>query len=410
MLSNKRVFITGISGFVGSHLAKYLVDHGNEVYGLVRRRADGSKPKNVVRLRIYEQLHLIEGDISSISNLGAALEIAKPDIIFHLAAQSFIPASFLNPLETLLFNSSGTANLLESVRIKGLDPIVVFAGSSEEYGLVFASQKQYERALKKMGTIFPPAQTIPELPISERNCLRPMSPYAISKVQGDYLMRGYHNIYGLKTIVSRSFNTEGSGRGNMFVTSEITNQVMKLKLEETDKIVIGNVNVFRDWSHIVDIVEGYCLIAEKGQPGEMYNQGSVRTNSVLTYILLTLVRASWRVEKIETMNEADRKTVTDPVRISSDEMFGVQFEKTKVDELLLRNELDFAPEDKGIWVYTNKGEIPIMFDPRRFRTAEVPILLADTRKIQQLGFKVTRKLTDIIDDQLNFYLERTERF
>lgn len=410
MLSNKRVFITGISGFVGSHLAKYLVDHGNEVYGLVRRRADGSKPKNVVRLRIYEQIHLIEGDISSISNLGAALEIAKPDIIFHLAAQSFIPASFLNPLETLLFNSSGTANLLESVRIKGLDPIVVFAGSSEEYGLVFASQKQYERALKKMGTIFPPAQTIPELPISERNCLRPMSPYAISKVQGDYLMRGYHNIYGLKTIVSRSFNTEGPGRGNMFVTSEITNQVMKLKLEETDKIVIGNVNVFRDWSHVVDIVEGYSLIAEKGQPGEMYNQGSVRTNSVLTYILLTLVRAGWRVEKIEAMNEADRKTVTDPVRISNDEMFGVQFEKTKVDELLLRNELDFAPEDKGIWVYTNEGKIPIVFDPKRFRTAEVPILLSDTRKIQQLGFKVTRKLTDIIDDQLNFYLERTERF
>lgn len=410
MLSNKRVFITGISGFVGSHLAKYLVDHGNEVYGLVRRRADGSKPKNVVRLRIYEQIHLIEGDISSISNLGAALEIAKPAIIFHLAAQSFIPSSFLNPLETLLFNSSGTANLLESVRIKGLDPIVVFAGSSEEYGLVFASQKQYERALKKMGTIFPPAQTIPELPISERNCLRPMSPYAISKVQGDYLMRGYHNIYGLKTIVSRSFNTEGPGRGNMFVTSEITNQVMKLKLEETDKIVIGNVNVFRDWSHVVDIVEGYSLIAEKGQPGEMYNQGSVRTNSVLTYILLTLVRAGWRVEKIEAMNEADRKTVTDPVRISNDEMFGVQFEKTKVDELLLRNELDFAPEDKGIWVYTNEGKIPIVFDPKRFRTAEVPILLSDTRKIQQLGFKVTRKLTDIIDDQLNFYLERTERF
>lgn len=410
MLSTKRVFITGISGFVGSHLAKYLVDHGNEVYGLVRRRADGSKPKNLVRLRIYEQLHLIEGDISSISNLGAALEIAKPDIIFHLAAQSFIPASFLNPLETLLFNSSGTANLLESVRIKGLDPIVIFAGSSEEYGLVFASQKQYERALKKMGTIFPLAQTIPELPISERNCLRPMSPYAISKVQGDYLMRGYHNIYGLKTIVSRSFNTEGPGRGNMFVTSEITNQVMKLKLEETDKIVIGNVNVFRDWSHIVDIVEGYCLIAEKGQPGELYNQGSVRTNSVLTYTLLALVRAGWRVEKIETMNEADRKTVTDPVRISNDEMFGVQFDKTKVDELLLRNELDFAPEDQGIRVYTNKGKIPIVFDLKRFRTAEVPILLSDTRKIQQLGFKVTRKLTDIIDDQLNFYLERTERF
>ncbi|MBT9150320.1 MAG: GDP-6-deoxy-D-mannose reductase [candidate division WS2 bacterium] len=410
MLNNKRVFITGISGFVGSHLAKYLLDHGNEVHGLIRRRADGSKPKNLIKLRIYEQLHLIEGDISSISSLGAALEIAKPDIIFHLAAQSFIPASFLNPLETLLFNSLGTANLLESVRIKDIDSIIVFAGSSEEYGLVFASEKQYKRALKKMGTIFPPAQTIPELPISEANCLRPMSPYAISKVQGDYLMRGYHNFYGLKTVVSRGFNAEGPGRGSVFVTSMITNQVMRLKLGETDKIVIGNVNAFRDWSHIADIVEGYRLIAENGQPGEVYNQGSGRTNSILSYILLSLERAGWRVEKIETMNEANRKTVADPVQMKNDEIFGLQFEKTRVDQLLLRDELDFALEDKGIWVYTDKGKIPIEFDSNRFRPAEVPILLSDTTKVKQLGFKVTRKLTNIIDDQLNFYLEPAERF
>lgn len=410
MLSNKSIFITGISGFVGSHLARYLLDHGNEVYGLIRRRADGSKPKNLIRLKIHDRLQLIEGDISSISNLGAALQVSKPDLIFHLAAQSFVPASFLNPLETLIFNSAGTANLLESVRIKGLSPIIVFAGSSEEYGLVFASEKQYERALEKMGTIFPPPQAIPELPISEANCLRPMSPYAISKVEGDYLIRGYHNLYGLETIVCRSFNTEGAGRGNMFVTSVITNQVMKLKLGETDKIVIGNVNAFRDWSHIADIVEGYCLIAENGQGGEVYNQGSMRTNSILSYILLSLQAAGWRIEKIETMNEANRKTVVDPVRMSNDEIFGLQFDKTKVDQLLLNGELDFGLEDKGIWVYTDKGEIPIEFDPNRFRPAEVPILLSDTTKVKKLGLKFERKLTDIINDQLNFYLEPAERF
>ena len=410
MLTNKRVFISGISGFVGSHLAKYLLDRGNEVCGLIRRRADGSKPKNLVSLRIHDQLHLIEGDLSSISSLGAALEIAKPDVIFHLAAQSFVPASFLNPLETLVFNSLGTANLLESVRIKGFDPIIVFAGSSEEYGLVLASQKQYQRALEKIGALFPPAQTIPELPISEANCLRPMSPYAISKVQGDYLMRGYHNLYGLKTIVSRSFNTEGPGRGSVFVTSVITNQVMRLKLGETDKIVVGNVNAFRDWSHIADIVEGYCLIAENGEPGEVYNQGSMRTNSILSYILLSLERAGWKVEKIETMSGANRKTVAYPVQINKDEIFGLQFEKTGVDQLLLNDQLEFTLEDKGIWVYTDKGKIPIEFDPDRFRPAEVPILLADTTKVKQLGFKVTRKLTDIIDDQLNYYLEPAERF
>ena len=142
-----------------------------------------------------------------ISSIGSALEIAEPHIVFHLAAQSFIPASFTNPLVTLMTNSIGTANVLESIRLKNLNPIVVFAGSSEEYGLVFSSQIQYNKALKKYGCIVPPPTRIPELPISEENPLRPQSPYAISKVQADYLMRSYHNIYGLKTVVSRGFNT-----------------------------------------------------------------------------------------------------------------------------------------------------------------------------------------------------------
>ena len=243
---------------------------------------------------------------------------------------------------------------------------------------------------------------MPELPISEENLLRPQSPYAISKVQADYLMRGYHNIYGLKAIVSRSFNTEGAGRGNMFVTSIIAKQVMKLKLKESSKVLIGNVNAFRDWSHIDDIVKGYCLLAEKGNAGEVYNQGSMRTNSVLSYILLALESAGWRVEKIETINETNRKTVLDPLQRNNDEMFGLSFDKTNVDQLLLTDELEFALEDEGIWVYTDKGKIPIEFDSRRFRPAEVPILLSDTRKIRQLGFEVSHKLGDIIKDELNF--------
>lgn len=409
MFSNKRTLITGISGFVGSQLAKYLLDNGNEVFGLLRRRADGSTPKNLVNERIYDQIHVIEGDILDISNIGSALEVAKPDIVFHLAAQSFIPSSFENPLAILMTNSLGTANLLESIRLKNLDPIVVFAGSSEEYGLAFSSQLQYSRALKKYGCIVPSPARMPELPISEENPLRPQSPYAISKVQGDYLMRGYHNIYGLKAIVSRSFNTEGAGRGSMFVTSAIAKQVMRLKLGESNKILIGNVNALRDWSHIDDIVRGYCLLAEKGNAGEVYNQGSMRTNSVLSYILLALENAGWHVEKIETMNETDRKTVLDPLQRKDGEIFGLRFEKTEVDELLLTDELEFALEDKGIWVYTDKGKIPIEFDPGKFRPAEVPILLSDTRKIQQLGFKVTHKLEDIIKDQLNFYLKPSER-
>ncbi len=409
MFSNKRILITGVSGFVGSHLAKYLLDNGNEVYGLVRRRADGSKPKNLINLKIYDEVHIVEGDVLDITNIGSALETAKPDIVFHLAAQSFIPASFENPLATLMTNSLGTANLLESIRLKNLDPTVLFAGSSEEYGLVFSCKLQYNRALKKYGRMVRSPTRIPELPINEENPLRPQSPYAISKVQADYLMRGYHNMYGLKAIVSRGFNTEGAGRGNMFVTSTIASQVMKLKLKEGNRIAIGNVNAFRDWSHVNDIVEGYCLLAEKGNPGEVYNQGSMRTNSILTYILLALENAGWRVEKIECMNETDGKVVVDPLRRNDDEIFGLRFDKTNVDQLLLTHELEFVLEDEGILVHTEKGEIPIQFDSRRFRPAEVPILLSDTRKVQQLGFKITYKLVDIIKDQLNFYLKASER-
>lgn len=92
-----------------------------------------------------------------------------------------------------------------------------------------------------------------------------------------------------------------------------------------------------------------------------------------------------------------------------DEVFGLYFEKTKVDKLLLTRELDFSLRDEGIWVYTDKGKIPIEFDVNMFRPAEVPILLSDAQKIQRLGFNVTRKLEDIIRDQLNFYLEPSER-
>ena len=406
-MNNKDVLITGISGFVGAYLAKYLLDSGNKVYGLVQRRADGSKPRNLVDKGIYDEVHLIEGDIRDISSIGFALEKARPDVIFHLAAQSFIPRSFINPLETVEINTLGTANLLESVRLHQLDPVIVFAGSSEEYGLVFASNKQYERALSKYGSIFPEPVKIPELPITEANFLRPMSPYAVTKVHGEYIMRNYQTSYGLKTIISRGFNTEGAGRGSMFVTSVVTSQVMKLKYGETDKIVIGNVNAFRDWSHVLDIVKGYCILAEKGKPGEVYNQGSMRTNSILSYVLLSLENAGWRVGKIKSIE--NDKLVENPVERSREKLFGVEFEVTKVDRLLLMEELEFSIEDRGIEVYTDKGRILVEFDSARFRPAEVPILFANIGKIQRLGFRVEHSLEDIIKDQLNYYSKKENR-
>ncbi|MCK4788674.1 MAG: GDP-mannose 4,6-dehydratase [Desulfobacteraceae bacterium] len=406
-MKGKNILITGISGFIGSYLAKHLVENGANVHGLVRWRTVYNPIKNLEERGVHNEVELINGDLIDISSLAHALDVSKPDIVFHLGAQSYVPRSFINPVETMETNVSGTQNLLEAVRIKGLDPKIVYAGSSEEYGLVIWSDRQYQQVKDKYKVLFPEPEKIPETPVNETNPLRPMSPYAVSKVACDYLIRNYYSSYGMKTIVSRGFNTEGAGRGSMFVTSEIIKQVMMLKLNERNKIEIGNVNVFRDWSHVLDIVKGYCIIAEKGKYGEVYNQGSSRTNSVLGYILLALENAGWRIEKIESVK--GDKVVNNPTEKINSEIFGVEFERTKLDQLLLENELEYFLEDKGLIVHTNKGNIPIEFDSSRFRTAEVPLLLSDTSKIRRLGFEVRHTLEDIIRDQLNFYLKPENR-
>jgi GDPmannose 4,6-dehydratase len=404
---DKNVLITGIGGFAGSYLAKKLINKEANVYGLIRRRADGTIAKNIIDRGIAGEVNLIEGDLTDVTSLADALDHSQPDYIFHLAAQSFVERSFHNSQETQSINCMGTANLLETVRVKDSDSKIVFAGSSEEYGLVLSSEEQYEKAKKDYGTVFPEPENIPEVPINETNPLRPMSPYAVSKVYGDYLMRNYYHSYGVNTVVSRAFNHEGAGRGIMFVTSVVTNQIMKLKFGEIDRIVIGNLNALRDWSHVQDIVNGYLLLAEKGQGGEVYNQGSMRTNSVLSYILLGLEEAGWDVNRIEAVNGG--KEIQDPTEFDESPIFGIKFPKTKVDQLILEGELEYTIKDKGIRVNTQQGDVMIEFNPDRFRPAEVPILLADTNKIQRLGAKIEFSLNNILKDQLNYFLKKENR-
>lgn len=398
---NKSVLITGISGFVGSRMAKSLLDLGAEVYGFMRPRSDGVAPQTLRMLGIENKVHLIEGDLNNLSSIERALSVSDPDLIFHLGGQSFIPSSFENPLETMSSNCCGTANFMEAIRIKSLDPVVVFAGSSEEYGLVISSNDQYEKAKARYGIVFPEPQKIPELPIAETNPLRPMSPYAISKLYGDYLMRNYRHSYGVKTIVSRAFNHEGAGRGSLYVTSIITSQIKMLKLGKLESITIGNVNAFRDWSHVEDVINGYQLLAERGRYGDVYNQGSMRTNSVMSYLLLSLAEAGYPVSRIKTFK--GEKEVDDPIETDNSEIFGVGFEKTRIDEMMLRGKLEFSGKDGGVVAYTGSKKIKIIFDQGRFRTAEVPITLSSTEKIRSLGFKAKHSLRDIIRNQLNYY-------
>ncbi len=393
------ILITGADGFVGSYLAEELIKNGATVYGLIQRGTQGIYSQNLVNHGIEDDLKIVEGDLTDITSLAGALDLSEPEYVFHLAAQSFIPASFKDPLKTQMINANGTSNLLEAIRIKDLNPKIVFAGSSDEYGLVISSEEQYDNLKSKYGVVFPEPVSIPELPIKESNPLRPMSPYATSKVYCEYLMRNYHDSFGLDTVVSRAFNHEGAGRGSMFVTSVVTQQVSDLKAGKVDGIRIGNVNALKDWSHVRDVVNGYMQLAANGVSGDVYNQGAMRTNSVLSYILLSLETEGYKINKIETFN--GEKVIKDPVVINNDPVFSVKFEKTAVDSAILEEGLEYTAKDGGINIFTDKGKVAIEFDLERFRPSEVPISLCDNTKIKSIGAKYNYSIKDIIKDQLD---------
>ena len=402
------VLITGISGFVGPYLARQLLDNGHEVAGFIQRRANHIKPKRLTEMDIISNIELIEGDITDLTSCLSAVQKIQPDWIFHLAAQSYVPESFRDPLGTFRINCLGTSNILEAIRLKNLDTKIIFAGSSEEYGLQFKDEMHYEKMKERYGAIEPPPKNFPELPISEEGFLRPMSPYATSKVYGDYAFRNYHITYGMNTIVSRGFNHEGAGRGPNFVTSTIVRQLVSMHLQEEKIMTIGDVQTFRDWSHVEDIVNGYIRMAEKAQGGSVYVQGSMRTHSVLSYLLYTISALGYNVEEIisfkcekELQNPLNERVVT---------VGNVKFRSNLIDEMLISGALSYNLEDDGITVKTDKRDFKVQFDDARFRPSDVPMLLSNTKKInRELGFAPTKQIHDIINDQINYYLDAERR-
>jgi len=242
-----RALITGITGFAGSHLADYLLaDHPEvEVYGIYRWR---SRRDNIEHLD--DRLTLLEADLRDYTSLHHLLEEAQPDYIFHLAAQSFVPSSWRAPGETLTTNIAGQTNLFEAVRALGLDPTIQIACSSEEYGLVHPD----------------------EVPIQETNPLRPLSPYAVSKVGQDFLGYQYFQSYGLKVLRTRGFNHTGPRRGSVFVASNFSLQVASIEAGLQEPVIrVGNLDAVRDFTDVRDMVRAYWLSVVKGRPGEVYN-------------------------------------------------------------------------------------------------------------------------------------------
>lgn len=253
-----KILITGITGFVGSHLAQYLLGLNLkkklQIYGICRWRSPRDNLAD-----IYKKVILSEADLLDLSSLCRVVKKIKPEIIFHLAAQSYVLTSFNSPIQTLWSNVIGTANLLEAVRITHVDPVIHICSSSEVYGQV--SKK--------------------DVPIKEDCPFRPASPYAVSKVGEDMVALQYWLSYKIRTIRTRMFTHTGPRRGDVFAMSFFAKQIAAAELNLGEPVIyVGNLKSVRTFCDVRDAVRAYWILVNKCAPGEVYNIGGNRTTTI----------------------------------------------------------------------------------------------------------------------------------
>jgi len=247
-----RVLITGAAGFVGRHLAAHLYDTGgHEVWGLARARKiiEGLDPR----------VRLVIADLREAEPVDAAIAQVRPDAVYHLASQASVARSLADPLDTLINNVVGQVNLLEACAKHAPHARILVVGSNEEYGLTRPE----------------------ELPIRESKELRPISPYAVSKVTQDMLGHQYFATRGLPVIRVRPFTHTGPGQESLFVTPAFARQLAEMELEQRElRMRVGFLDGQRDFTDVRDVVRGYRLLIERGELGEVYNLGSGVPRSV----------------------------------------------------------------------------------------------------------------------------------
>ena len=247
-----KALITGISGFVGSHLAEHLLAHTNwQVAGTLY-----ASQRNIND--IYDRLEIYPAELSHLPVVEFVLQRARPDVIFHLAAMAVAGQSWQDPAGTLQVNVAMQANVLQAVVNLNLDCRVIVVGSSEEYGAVE-----------------------PEcLPIGEETPFRPLNPYAVSKVAQDMLGLQYYLSHKVDTVRVRPFNHIGPRQGLGFVVADFASQVARVEAGlQAPVLRVGNLEAQRDFTDVRDVVRAYHLLAVSGQSGEVYNVGSGKSHA-----------------------------------------------------------------------------------------------------------------------------------
>jgi GDPmannose 4,6-dehydratase len=262
-VSAQRALITGITGQDGSYLAEFLLEKGYEVFGMTRR----ASTENVERIsHLVDRLTLLQGDLLDPPSLDAALREAQPGEVYNLAAQSFVPTSWNQPVLTAEFTAVGVTRMLEAIR--AVDPSIRFyqASSSEMFGKVR------------------------EVPQTELTPFHPRSPYGVAKVYGHYITVNYRESYDLYAVSGILFNHESARRGLEFVTRKITDGVARIKHGLADELRLGNLDSERDWGFAGDYVEAMWLMLQQDEPSD-YVVATGEPHSVREFVEFAFERA-----------------------------------------------------------------------------------------------------------------------
>ncbi|MGL5361745.1 MAG: GDP-mannose 4,6-dehydratase [Bosea sp. (in: a-proteobacteria)] len=252
----KKALITGVTGQDGAYLSQLLLNKGYEVHGLVRRSSHSEQYDHRLRwLGIENDVNLIDGNLTDVSSLCRIVREVQPDEIYNLAAQSFVKASWDQPILTTNVTAGGVLNILEATRLEAPGAAFYQASSSEMYGLIQEPQQ------------------------SETTPFYPRSPYAVAKLYGHWITVNYRESYGMKASSGILFNHESPLRGLEFVTRKVTDGAARIKLGKAKQLAMGNLDAKRDWGHAKDFVRAMWMMLQQDVPDD-YVIATGRTTTV----------------------------------------------------------------------------------------------------------------------------------